>query len=83
MNAAREHLEHVLSHHRDSPPDGCHHYESLIDATGRVPESRRAGGGTDGPFDMTILISFSRGRRALTGKRVAACGAADTALSSA
>jgi MerR family transcriptional regulator, copper efflux regulator len=29
-NAAREHLEHVLSHHRDSPPDGCHHYESLI-----------------------------------------------------
>lgn len=30
VNAAREHLEHVLSHHRDSPPDGCHHYESLI-----------------------------------------------------
>jgi MerR family transcriptional regulator, copper efflux regulator len=29
-NVAREHLEHVLSHHRDSPPDGCHHYESLI-----------------------------------------------------
>jgi DNA-binding transcriptional MerR regulator len=29
-NAAREFLEHVLSHHRDSPPDGCHHYESLI-----------------------------------------------------
>jgi MerR family transcriptional regulator, copper efflux regulator len=28
MNAAREHLEHVLSHHRDSPPDGCHHYEA-------------------------------------------------------
>jgi MerR family copper efflux transcriptional regulator len=30
VNAAREHLEHILSHHRDSPPDGCHHYESLI-----------------------------------------------------
>jgi MerR family transcriptional regulator, copper efflux regulator len=32
MNIAREHLEHVLSHHRDhdSPPDGCHHYESRI-----------------------------------------------------
>jgi MerR family copper efflux transcriptional regulator len=30
VNAAREHLEHVLSHHRDSQPDGCHHYESLI-----------------------------------------------------
>lgn len=30
VNAAREHLEHVLSHHRDSPPDGCHHYEALI-----------------------------------------------------
>ncbi|HEX4087940.1 MAG TPA: MerR family transcriptional regulator [Trebonia sp.] len=29
-NAAREQLEHVLSHHRDSPPDGCHHYESRI-----------------------------------------------------
>jgi len=29
-NAAREYLEHVLSHHRDSPPDGCHHYESVI-----------------------------------------------------
>jgi MerR family copper efflux transcriptional regulator len=30
LNAIREHLEHVFSHHRDSPPDGCHHYESLI-----------------------------------------------------
>jgi len=30
MNAAREYLEHVLAHHRDSPPDGCLHYESLI-----------------------------------------------------
>ncbi|HUN37216.1 MAG TPA: MerR family transcriptional regulator [Trebonia sp.] len=32
MNIAREHLEHVLSHHRDhdSPPDGCHHYEARI-----------------------------------------------------
>ncbi|MCK9923829.1 MerR family transcriptional regulator [Frankia sp. AgPm24] len=30
MNAASDYLEHVLSHHRDSPPDGCHHYESRI-----------------------------------------------------
>jgi MerR family transcriptional regulator, copper efflux regulator len=30
INAAREHLEHVLSHHRDSPPDGCDYYESLV-----------------------------------------------------
>jgi hypothetical protein len=32
MNAARAHLEHVLSHHRDhaSPPDGCHHYEEAL-----------------------------------------------------
>jgi MerR family transcriptional regulator, copper efflux regulator len=30
IDAAREHLEHVLSHHRDSPPDGCDHYESLV-----------------------------------------------------
>jgi MerR family transcriptional regulator, copper efflux regulator len=41
MNAAREYLEHVLAHHHDSPPDGCHHFESLIfephprDADGR------------------------------------------------
>ena len=28
--ASREYLEHVLSHHRDSSPDGCHHYESAI-----------------------------------------------------
>ena len=33
MNAARAHLEHVLSHHRDhaSPPDGCHHYEAALE----------------------------------------------------
>jgi MerR family copper efflux transcriptional regulator len=32
MDAARDHLEHVLSHHRDdaSPPDGCHHYEEAL-----------------------------------------------------
>lgn len=30
LNAAGDYLEHVLSHHPDSPPDGCHHYESLI-----------------------------------------------------
>jgi MerR family transcriptional regulator, copper efflux regulator len=30
MNAARAYLEHVLSYHGDSAPDGCHHYESRI-----------------------------------------------------
>jgi DNA-binding transcriptional MerR regulator len=30
MNATGDYLEHVLSHHPDSPPDGCHHYESLV-----------------------------------------------------
>jgi DNA-binding transcriptional MerR regulator len=29
-SAAREHLEHILSHHGDAPPDGCHHYEALL-----------------------------------------------------
>jgi MerR family transcriptional regulator, copper efflux regulator len=38
VNAAREHLEHVLSHHRDSSPDGCSHYESLIFG-GHQPEA--------------------------------------------
>jgi len=28
--AAREFLEHILTHHQDSPPDGCAHYEALI-----------------------------------------------------
>lgn len=30
MDTARRHLEHVLSHHRDSPPDGCHHFEAQL-----------------------------------------------------
>jgi len=30
MNAARVYLEHVLSYHGDSAPDGCQHYESRI-----------------------------------------------------
>jgi MerR family transcriptional regulator, copper efflux regulator len=30
MDAARQFLEHVLVHHRDSSPDGCPHYEALI-----------------------------------------------------
>jgi DNA-binding transcriptional MerR regulator len=30
MAAAREFLEHILEHHPDEPPDGCHHYENLI-----------------------------------------------------
>jgi DNA-binding transcriptional MerR regulator len=35
MNAARAYLEHVLGHHRDTSPDGCDHFESLI--WGRCP----------------------------------------------
>jgi len=30
IDTAREYLEHVLSHHHDSPPHGCHHFESII-----------------------------------------------------
>jgi MerR family copper efflux transcriptional regulator len=30
MQAASAYLEHVLSHHHNSAPDGCHHYEELI-----------------------------------------------------
>lgn len=30
MAAARAYLEHILAFHRDSSPDGCPHYESLI-----------------------------------------------------
>ena len=30
MQAARDHLEHVLAHHQDSPPHGCQHFETLI-----------------------------------------------------
>jgi DNA-binding transcriptional MerR regulator len=30
MQAAGDYLEHVVSHHHDSPPDGCDHFESLI-----------------------------------------------------
>jgi hypothetical protein len=30
MNEARAFLEHVLSHHPDSSPDGCGHYETYI-----------------------------------------------------
>ena len=41
MDAARAHLEHVLSHHRGhaSPPDGCHHYEEAL-----VPAAIRLAG---------------------------------------
>ncbi len=30
MQAARDHLEHVLAHHQHSPPHGCQHFETLI-----------------------------------------------------
>jgi DNA-binding transcriptional MerR regulator len=30
MQAARTHLEHVLAHHRHSPPDGCEYFERYI-----------------------------------------------------
>ena len=40
MTQAREYLEHVLSHHRDGPPDGCQHFESVIFATHTEPAQR-------------------------------------------
>jgi DNA-binding transcriptional MerR regulator len=30
MEAARQFLEHILTFHHDSTPDGCEHYEALI-----------------------------------------------------
>jgi DNA-binding transcriptional MerR regulator len=30
ITEAREHLEHVLSHHPDSSPEGCVHFEKLL-----------------------------------------------------
>jgi hypothetical protein len=30
IEAARRHLEHILTFHHDSPPDDCPHYEALI-----------------------------------------------------
>jgi len=30
VNAAADHLQHVLAHHGDVPPDGCQHFESRI-----------------------------------------------------
>jgi MerR family transcriptional regulator, copper efflux regulator len=30
MDATREYLEHVLSHHPDDAPDGCGHFEALL-----------------------------------------------------
>ena len=45
INATSDYLEHVLSHHPDAPPDGCHHYESLIfetpDAAAEPPPRTR------------------------------------------
>jgi MerR family transcriptional regulator, copper efflux regulator len=40
MEAAREFLQHVRSHHADSSPDGCPHYEALIwgEAEGNITE---------------------------------------------
>jgi MerR family copper efflux transcriptional regulator len=59
MDAARAHLEHVLSHHRDhaSPPDGCHHYEeALVPAAIRLAGhgSPSAGGTHDRPARLLI-----------------------------
>lgn len=39
MNAARTYLEHVLTHHRDTSPDGCDHFEALI--WGKLPRDPR------------------------------------------
>jgi MerR family transcriptional regulator, copper efflux regulator len=59
MDAARAHLEHVLSHHRDyaSPPDGCHLYEeALVPAAIRLAGhgSPSAGGTRDRPARLPI-----------------------------
>lgn len=34
MEATREYLEHVLSHHPDDAPDGCGHFEAVLFGAG-------------------------------------------------
>ncbi len=46
MRSARDFLEHVLSHHPDSSPDGCAHYEALIWESGE--RGRRGPHGFEG-----------------------------------
>jgi MerR family transcriptional regulator, copper efflux regulator len=41
MEAARGFLEHTLTFHRDSSPDGCVHYEELIWGEAEGPASHR------------------------------------------
>jgi len=40
MQAARDYLEHILEHHKHSPPDGCQHFEKVIWGTDLNPETR-------------------------------------------
>jgi catechol 2,3-dioxygenase-like lactoylglutathione lyase family enzyme/DNA-binding transcriptional MerR regulator len=64
-NAAREYLEHILSYHHDSPPDGCRHYESLIfgappghgrePAQAAAPGDRKLGGVRIDRLDHLVL----------------------------
>jgi MerR family copper efflux transcriptional regulator len=44
MQAAREFLEHILTFHHHTPPDGCAHYEALIweRSTDDDPRRRRS-----------------------------------------
>jgi MerR family transcriptional regulator, copper efflux regulator len=42
MRAAREHLEHVLAHHGQSPPDGCDHFERYIWQPAEMPVDLQA-----------------------------------------
>jgi MerR family copper efflux transcriptional regulator len=42
MQAAREHLEHVLAHHAESPPDGCEHFERYIWKPAEMPADLQA-----------------------------------------
>jgi MerR family transcriptional regulator, copper efflux regulator len=53
IEATREYLEHVLTHHPDSAPDGCDHFEALLfgspPAAAPAPARERGGVGVPEP----------------------------------
>jgi MerR family copper efflux transcriptional regulator len=53
MTEARDLLEHVLAHHRDSSPDGCPHYEALIWNHQPLPQTPAPGPGSARQKPMT------------------------------
>lgn len=42
---AKEFLDHIATHHPDAPPDGCAHYESLLESSDACPRPADPHGG--------------------------------------